>query len=214
MTIQADQIRDKRRHSAAPGGAHDRMVRWLAIVLPGLVGVVAALMLLTPLSPRGEVSFLLDRNDVGIAQDRLRVDNAMYRGQDKSGRPFSLRAGEAVQKTAAVPVVQMSDLIARILLPKGPAMLQARTGQYNIDKNEVFIDGLVRFTAADGYRMSASNVTVDLNNNTLFGKGRVEGSGPAGTFQGDSIEANLAERTVALEGNAGLRMIPNKLQTP
>ncbi|RKF22511.1 LPS export ABC transporter periplasmic protein LptC [Altericroceibacterium spongiae] len=214
MTIQADQMRNRRRHVAAPGGAHDRMVRWLAIVLPGLVGVVAALMLLTPLSPRGEVSFLLDRNEVNVAQDRLRVDNAMYRGQDNRGRPFSLRAGEAVQESAATPVVEMNDLIARILLPDGPAMLQAGKGRYNFGEDKMFIDGMVRFTAADGYRMSASNVTVNLADKTLYGDGRVEGSGPAGTFHGDAIRGNLADRTLSLEGNAGLRMIPNKVQTP
>ena len=51
MTVQADQIRDRRRAFAAPGGSLDRMVRWLAVGLPALVGVIAALMIVSPLSP-------------------------------------------------------------------------------------------------------------------------------------------------------------------
>ena len=97
-------------------------------MLPALVGVVAAMMLITPLSPRGELSFLLDRNKVAIAEDRLRMDNALYRGVDASGRPFSLSAGDAVQVSNRVPLVEMRDLVARIVLPDGPAVLSAANG--------------------------------------------------------------------------------------
>ena len=42
MSQQADQIRDKRRAFALPGGSLDRIVRLLAIGLPALVGAIAA----------------------------------------------------------------------------------------------------------------------------------------------------------------------------
>ena len=128
MSQQADQIRDKRRMFALPGSTLDRTVKLLAIALPALVGAVAAAMLIAPLGPRGEVSFLLDRNKVDTAADRLRVDEAMYRGEDDKGRPFSLTAGEAVQRSAEVPVVQLADLTARLQLAEGPAVLLAPTG--------------------------------------------------------------------------------------
>ncbi|MXO65813.1 LPS export ABC transporter periplasmic protein LptC [Altericroceibacterium endophyticum] len=214
MTAKADQIRSRRQAFAAPGSPLDRVVRWLALGLPALVGVVAALMIITPLSPRGEVSFLLDRNKVAIAEDRLRVDNAMYRGQDTSGRPFSLLAGEAVQKSASEPVVKMQDLVARLLLPDGPAVLRANAGRYNLDLDDVVVDGFINFSAADGYRMSASNVTINLATKTLQGDGLVEGTVPAGRFRADSLTADLAERTVALIGNARLRMTPGKMKMP
>ena len=70
MTAQADLIRDKRRHFAAPGGAHDRLIGFLAKALPAAIGVVAAVMILSPLSQRGEISFILDRNKVAITGDQ------------------------------------------------------------------------------------------------------------------------------------------------
>ena len=97
-TQEAQALRSRRQRFAAPGGRHDRLIGLLAKVLPMGVGVVAALMLITPLSPRGEISFLLDRNKVAVISERLRVDNALYRGQDNKGQPFSLTAGEAVQR--------------------------------------------------------------------------------------------------------------------
>jgi len=171
-------------------------------------------MLIAPLSPRGEVSFLLDRNKVAIADDRLRVDHAVYRGEDARGRPFSLSAGDAVQRSATVPVVELRDLTARLLLTDGPAVLSAASGDYNIDRETVQIDGIVNFSAADGYRMSASNVSASLPDRSLFGNGRVEGSTPAGTFSADSMRANLTQRTVTLIGNARLHMVPSQLRMP
>ncbi|OCC23878.1 LPS export ABC transporter periplasmic protein LptC [Croceicoccus estronivorus] len=214
MSKQADIIRDHRRVFAAPNGAHDRLVGWLTKVLPAAIGVLAALMLLFPLAPRGDISFLLDRNDVAIVKDRLRVDNAMYRGVDNKGRPFSLMAGRAVQRSSREAIVRMDDLKANILLSDGPAMLAAANGRYDIDKETVAIDGPVQFTAADGYRMTARDVTVDLEAQKLTGEGKVEGAIPAGTFSADHISADLGERIVALYGNARLHMTPGQLRMP
>ncbi|RJY09440.1 LPS export ABC transporter periplasmic protein LptC [Aurantiacibacter aquimixticola] len=214
MTAAADRMRSRRQAFAAPGSALDRIVRLLAVALPAAVGVVAAMMLITPLSPRGEVSFLLDRNKVAIAEDRLRVDDAMYRGQDDRGRPFSLNAGGAVQRSNTVPLVEMDDLVARILLPEGPAILSALEGSYDIDDRQVAIPGTVRFTASDGYEIAARGVVLDLATQTLRGSGRVNGVIPAGTFSAESFRADLAARTILLRGNVRGRMVPGQLRLP
>jgi lipopolysaccharide export system protein LptC len=77
-------------------------------------------MILTPLSPRGEVSFLLDRNKVAVTPERIHVDKAMYRGEDDEGRPFLLTAGSAIQPSPASPILELTDLIASIELKDGP----------------------------------------------------------------------------------------------
>lgn len=214
MSKQADTIRDTRREQATPGGAHDRLVAVLTKVLPAAIGVLVALMVLLPFAPRGDISFLLDRNEVDMIRDRLRVDNAMYRGIDDRGRPFSLTAGRAVQRSSAEAVVRMDDLKARILLADGPGVISASNGRYDIDKEVVTVPGPVSFTAADGYRMVARDVAINLGTRKLTGEGKVEGTIPSGTFSADHISADLGERTVALYGNARLQMIPGKLRMP
>ncbi len=214
MSEQATIMRNRRQAFAAPGGAFDRVVRLLAIGLPALVGAVAAAMIIAPLSPRSEVSFLLDRNKVAIADDRMRVDDAMYRGQDNRGRPFSLAAGAAVQQSVTEQVVQLDALTARLLLPEGPALLTAPGGRYFIAEQQVSVTGMVRFTAADGYRMEARNVFIDLPARTLASRGRVEGAIPAGTFAANSLRADLAERSLVLEGDVRMRMVPGQLALP
>lgn len=213
-TQEAKQLRSRRQHFAAPGGSHDRLVGFLVRALPMGVGVLAALMIITPLSPRGEISFLLDRNEVAVIQERLRVDNALYRGQDAKGRPFSLTADEAVQRSSVEGIVRMDEIIARMLLAEGPARVVAPGGQYDINEEVVAVNGTMRMQAADGYRMRASGVSLDLNNKTLEGAGGVEGAIPAGTFSANRLDADLDERRITLSGNARLRMEPGKLRMP
>ena len=213
-TNEARLLRSRRQFFAAPGGSHDRLVRFLAKALPMGVGVVAALMIITPLSPRGEVSFLLDRNKVTQIDERLRVDKAMYRGRDNQGRPFSLLAGEAVQRSGIEGLVRMSDLVAQILLADGPAQLSANGGVYDIDKETVAVEGPVRFNASDGYAMTASGVSVDMKARTMQGDAGVSGEVPAGSFSADTLSADLTARTITLEGNARFTMIPGQLRMP
>ncbi|MCT2557724.1 LPS export ABC transporter periplasmic protein LptC [Tsuneonella sp. YG55] len=213
-TQEAKALRSARQHFAAPGGRHDKVIAFLAKALPMGIGVIAALMIVTPLSPRGEVSFLLDRNKVQVINERLSVDNAMYRGADAQGRPFSLTAGEAVQRSGREGIVRMQDLVARILLDGGPASVRADAGQYDIREEVVSVPGGVVVTAADGYRMVARGVTVDIPEKRMVGSGGVSGAVPAGTFSANRLEADLEARTVSLAGNARLRMIPGKLRMP
>jgi lipopolysaccharide export system protein LptC len=213
-TEQARQLRNTRQHFAAPGGSHDRLVGFLAKALPMAVGVVAALMVITPLSPRGEVSFLLDKNKVAVVHERLRVDNAMYRGLDDNRRPFSLTAGSAVQKSSKEGIVRMDDLVGRMLMSDGPAQIVAPAGQYDLRTQVVDIDGDVHFTAADGYNVLARGVKINLAKQTLVGSNGVSGAIPGGTFSANRLEADLAARTILLDGNARLRMVPGKLQMP
>ncbi len=213
-TARAKERRSARQRFATPGGRHDRLIAFLGKALPMAVGVLAAFMVITPLSPRGEVSFLLDRNKVAMIDERLRVDNALYRGQDDKGQPFSLTAGEAVQRSSAEGIVRMRDVVARLLLPGGPARLVAMGGAYDLSDNDVSVPGEVRFAAADGYNLVTRNVLIDLAARELRGEGGVSGAVPAGTFSANRLEVDLAARTVLLEGNAKMRMVPGKLRMP
>ena len=213
-TERAEALRSKRQDFAAPGGNHDKLIGFLARALPMGVGMVAALMIITPLSPRGEVSFLLDRNAVSIIEERLSVDNAMYRGRDDSGRPFSITAGEAVQRSSAEGKVRLDDLLAQLLLEDGPAQLSADGGVYDIENEVVDVEGTMRVRTADGYAISASGVQFNLETRTMTGSNGVEGAVPAGTFSANAMSGDLDKRIISLDGNARLTMVPGELRVP
>lgn len=214
MSDQAIMIMSRRRQFARPGGSHDRLVAFLAKALPAGIGLVAAVMVLAPLSPRGEVSFLLDRNKVAITRERLAVDNARYSGKDDKERPFVVTAGNAVQRSAVLPQVDMQNLVAQLSLNDGPANIRAPRGVYDYRNEQMKVDGPVQFDAADGYRMTTRNVAIDIKGRKAVGGGGVSGSLPTGTFSARTISADLENRTVVLDGGAHLHMTPGKMRIP
>jgi lipopolysaccharide export system protein LptC len=214
MTTQAIRMRDRRRHFAAPGGSHDRTITLLGKVLPMGIGLLVAVMILLPLSPRGEISFLLDRNKVAVTNERVQVAGAAYRGMDDNDRPFVVTADSGVQESAAVPVIHLDELVARLAMNDGPAQIRAPSGDYDYRTEKIAVNGPVFFNAADGYQMETRNVAIDVKSKNAVGAGGVTGSVPTGTFKADRIVANLEDRTVKLEGNARLRMTPGKLRIP
>jgi len=150
QTEEAQRQRRGRQRQAAPGGFHDRLIKILAIALPMATGAIVAFLVIAPFSPRSEVSFILDRDKVEQVDERLRVDNATYRGADKKGRPFSLVADEAVQKSSKEGIVRLDEVIARILLADGPAQLTADGGEYTIADELLKVRGPVMLRATDG----------------------------------------------------------------
>ncbi len=206
MSAIAERMRTRRHAGAAPGSLRDKVIAVLRVALPSAIGALFAFLALAPLNKSGDVSFLLDKNKVDIAKDRLRVSNAEYRGEDSRGRAFSLKADSAVQRTSLLPVVEMNALIAKIMLDSGLATLTANDGAYNMDKETVVIDGPVRLNTAAGYRLQTRNVDIDLKSRRMESRGAVTGRVPQGTFSANKLTADLNNRTVVLEGNAKMRM--------
>jgi lipopolysaccharide export system protein LptC len=207
MSDAAVLNRDKRIVWARPGSSHDRLIRALKLVLPVIIGALAAVLIIAPLAKRSEISFLLAKDKVDLAKERMRVTEALYRGEDAKGHPFSLHAGGAVQKTSKVPVVEMQDLSARITLDNGPAILRTANASYDMDRETVRMPGDLLFESTDGYRMTTRGVGLDLKARKLVSDGAVEGRMPLGSFTGDHMVADLNARTVSLNGRARLHIV-------
>ncbi|MFM9828838.1 MAG: LPS export ABC transporter periplasmic protein LptC [Sphingomonas sp.] len=210
MSEVAAPLRTARQHWAAPGSGHDRIVAVARAALPMSIGVLGAFLVAAPLTMGGDVSFVLDKNKVAVATERMRLQTALYRGQDDKGQPFSLSAGSAVQKSSSEPIVQLQQLAAQILLADGPARLKSDAGRYNMESQQVTSDGPVNFVASNGYDLTASNATVDLKTRTMHSDGSVAGKGPQGTFSADRMQADLETHQVTLDGNVRLRIVPRR----
>lgn len=207
MSELAIQARDTRRVWARPGSSHDHLVRTLNRVLPVMIGALVAVLVVAPLAKRNEISFVLAKDKVDMAKERMRLTRASYRGDDDQGRPFSLDAGSAVQATSKVPVVQLNDLSARILLDDGPGVLRAPNAHYNTDDRQLQIDGAMTYQSQGGYRLETHNVLASLPAKTLTSNQPVQGRMPLGTFSGNRMSADLNSRTVTLSGGARLHIV-------
>lgn len=208
MSEIADRVRTQRQRWAAPGSRHDRFVRVARWMLPSAIGVLSAFLVMAPIYASNEVSFVLDKKKVEVAKERLKIQAAQYRGVDDKGQPFSLDAGSAIQRSSAEPVVQLNKLAAAIRLSDGPATVSANSGRYDMRTEQVKLDGPLDFKSAGGYDLQTHDATIDLQQRTLVSGGAVTGRVPQGNFSANRLRADLENRTVRLEGNARLRIVP------
>ena len=206
MSAQADIQRTARQKFALPGGRHDRLVRTLRVALPSIIGVLLAVLAFSPFSNTQEMSFVLAKDEVNLATERMRVGNALYRGEDTKGRPFSLSAGSAVQKSAADPLLRMTDLSGRLVMNNGPATLSAGKGTYDMKTEKIRVEGPLSFASGDGFTLVASNVEFLMKPKTMQSFGPVNGSTRVGTFSAARMTADAEARIVRLEGGARLQI--------
>lgn len=206
MSELADRARTQRQLWAASGSSHDRLIAIMRLILPVAILALVILLALAPLTVGRDISFVLSKDSVELARERMRVTSATYRGEDSKGQPFELSAGSAVQVSSRDPVVRLQSLAAKIQLQDGPARIDAGQGRYDMDSEKVAIDGKVLFRAADGYHIETRDVGIDLKTRQVASQGRVDGRMNIGTFAGDRFTADLNTRIVVLEGRARLHI--------
>ncbi len=201
MSELAIRERSARQVWARPGGRHDGVVRWMRRILPVGIGALLAVLIVSPLIGKtGDISFVLAKDTVDMATERLRVVAATYRGEDSAGRPFILTAGSAVQATSREPIVKVTDVMARLDMADGPATIEAKNAVYDMDSEVVRVVGPVTFQSADGYKLDMSNVAINLKTRQVTSSGAVAGQLPQGTVAGGTMQADIATRQIAMGG--------------
>ena len=207
MSRAADRKHEIKRHWAEPGGRHDAVIRAVKFGLPAVIVGLVLLLAIAPFEQRGDVSFILDKNEVEQARERMRVEEARYTGEDNKGQKFLIVADRAVQQSSNIPVVAIQGMRARLDLSRGPLSIAALRGRYDLEQEMVAVDGPIRVVGPDGYRLATRDVTVSLDQRTMQSKGAVSGEMPLGHFEAGSLRADLDERTVRLDGGVRLKIV-------
>jgi len=207
MSELANHEREVKQRWAVPGSSHDRIIRFAKVALPSGVGALIAFLALAPLDKSGDISFILDKNEVESAPERMRVEQARYVGEDNRGQKFQITADRALQRTSDQPIVDIWGMLARFGLTQGPVTVAADQGRYNLDEQQVSVVGPVRVAGPEGEQLVTNNVTVDLKQNVVRGDGGVSGRMELGQFQAGRLRADLNSRTIVLDGGTRLKIV-------
>lgn len=195
-----------KRHWAVPGSRHDRLVRATKFILPILIAGLLVMLAIAPFDKRADTSFILDKNKVAAAQERMRVEAARYTGTDDKGQKFLINADRAIQPTSDRPIVDIQGMRARLDLERGPLSIVALNGRYNLDDQKIAIDGPVKVAGPDGYRLETRDVGIDLKSRNLASRGRVVGEMRLGRFEAGRMTADLGTHEVVLTDKVRLNI--------
>lgn len=206
MSEAANRKHEIKRHWAEPGGRHDAVIRAVKYGLPVLIVILLILLAIAPFDRRGDVSFILDKNEVEEARERMRVESARYVGEDSKGQKFEIVADRAVQQSSNIPIVAIEGMRGRLALSRGPLSIAALKGRYDLEQEMIAVDGPIRVVGPDGYQLATRDVTVDLDKRSMQSRGAVNGTMQLGQFEAGRLSADLDERTVRLEGGVRLKI--------
>ena len=207
MSEAAIRQHDVKRHWAEPGSRHDRIVRLAKIGLPLIAAAFLVILAVAPFDREDDVSFILDKNEVDKAAERMRIETARYSGEDNRGNKFEITAQRALQQSSDQPIVSIEGMMARLGLDQGPVTIAADQGRYDLDTHLVDIIGPVRVRGPEGYRLETRDVTVDLKERTMQSHGAASGTMRLGQFQAGNLSADLGERRIVLDGGARLKIV-------
>ena len=195
-----------RQRAALPGSRHDVVMGLLKWLLPALALAVLATIVIWPMTKVSEFSFLLAKDKVGVAAERLRIDNAVYRGETEKGEAFTIAAAGAVQRSSAVAIVELMGLKATLAMAEGPAKVTAPSGRYFIETDRLQVAGPVRLDSAAGYTLDSETVDIDLNSRQVTTETPVTGTLPIGSFRAGRLEGDIQGRRLVMDGGAHLRI--------
>lgn len=194
-----------RQLSMLPGSPLDRRIALLKRALPVSAAALFVIVLAMTFSQTNELSFMVSRDKVQPANERIRAEDSVYRGVDQSGRPFSVRAGSAIQRSAAVAEVELTGISATMALPNGPAVIAAPSGRLELGSSLLTVAGPVNAKQA-GFTIGSGAVTIDLTRGTAASNLPVAGRIPIGAFRAGGLTADIGAESVTLTGGVALRI--------
>lgn len=196
----------QRQRAALPGSRHDTVMALLKWLLPALALAVLATIVIWPLTKVSEFSFLLAKDKVAMAAERLRIDNAVYRGETEKGEAFVISARGAVQRSSAVAIVELTALQATLAMVEGPAKVMAPSGRYFIETDRLQVAGPVRLDSAAGYTLDSATIDIDLNTREVTSAQPLTGTLPIGSFRAGNFKGDIQGRKLVLDGGTHLRI--------
>lgn len=208
MTDAGLALARQRAGAALPGSGWDRIVAIAKVALPVAAAALLVTIIVGPLTSAREFSFLLAKDKVAMSKERLRTDTAVYRGETAAGDPFTIHAAGAVQRSSAVPVIELMALTAEVKLAGGPAEVTAPGGRYEIDHDLLVVRGPVRMHSANGYSLNGDEIRVSLLDHTVVTDRPVAGTIPLGTFRAQSMRGDIDGKRVRLDGGTHLHITP------
>jgi lipopolysaccharide export system protein LptC len=196
----------KRKLARRPGGPYDWFVRLMKEALPAASIALMMTLIIWPLINTREFSFLIAKDTVAVSEERMRLEQPVYRGLDSRNRPFEITARRAVQKSSANPTVVLEGIAARITTQEGITQVTAAQGSYNLDTEKLRINGPVDFGTAEGYKLTAGDVEVDVPTRMVRSVTPVTGTGPLGRFSAQGFSVDINGEIARFTGGVKLRI--------
>jgi lipopolysaccharide export system protein LptC len=180
-----------------------RVIHFWRVALPGLIALICA-GVLTQIVIGAFAAGRPSNQD-----ESIRMLNPKFFGRDKSDRPFTVTAKDAIRDGAHPERVALSEphLVLQSLNGAPPTVVDAATGLYNETTHMLALDGQVRTDDGKSDIFVSEHALVNTDQGTVDGRSPVTGTGPLGQITASSYAVFDRGDHVAFYGNVKSHLV-------
>ena len=180
------------------------LVRLLRFALPLIALAIVALLFSWPYfqAPDAPMS-AKDVSGQSIVQNELLKPR--FESRDKKNQPYTITAERAIQNVSDKDVILLEQPMADIALENGDWLaIEAATGMYMQEEQQLMLQGGVRIFHDKGYEMKMAELYVDIEGETVATEKPVNGHGPQGTIRAEGMMMSSTTGVLTFTGPARL----------
>ena len=189
---------------------HSNMVRVLKFVLPvaAAVSVGVMFMMAERVPELSEIPFASGSLKERSKSEQVAEPN--YMGMTQDGDVLNVSAYTLTPQNESMSHMLADRPKSEIKTKEGRIInIYSESGLLRNDADIMSMEGEVKITTSDGYRLSASKIDVKLDQTWAFAHGPVTGLTPNGTLTAGSmkIKRSSATKTLKYHFNGGVKMV-------
>lgn len=189
-------------------------VRKLRLALPLIVIMLVAVLLLWPKLKFEikipDVPSSINKTDLEQAATENRLLQAEYFAVDSEGRPFKIRAIEAIQEKQNPDGVLLRAPVGALDMQDGTVLsIRSEHGLYEQEKKRLTLMDNVVMTRNDGSEMRTRSLFIDIANGIAETTTPVEGETPEGTIKARGMLITGRGALTVFKGPATLVLTTN-----
>ena len=206
-----DRVALSVRRTQRAGRLYGQFVGFMKVVLPTIATALLLIVIIWP-----QLNEQRDKFEIGIvklekgAAENLRMVKARYTGVDRSKRPFSITAEEAEQADPKLPIIELIQPKADLVMENGTWIaVTAEIGNYNRATQLLELSGTVNLFHDKGYEFRTASAILDLRAGDAIGTEPVQGQGPFGYLQAESFVIRNRGERIEFHGNTQVILLRN-----
>ncbi len=196
-----------------PANAHisvySRRVRRVKLFAVSAAIFLTVLLIALPLTNLGTRGFKLSFDNMEVdSPENPKMTKPRFHGIDKNNQPFNITADEAVQKNTDIVILE--NINADVLLSDGQWMsLLSESGNYNIMRRELDLNGSVNLFMSNGYELLTESAHINMEENLATGNEEVVVKGPIGNMRANGFIIRNRGANIIFHGDVHMVIHPS-----
>lgn len=194
----------------AMAARHSRLVRFLRIFVPGVVGLtMAGLIFIAVVNPFRMLmpKLPLDMGNLVVSGTKITMESPHLAGYTPDRRPYEMWAKTAVQDVTDPDHVDLNKLRTKLLMQDGSTVfLDSLTGLFDNKAQTLDLHKDIFLQTTTGYQARLTQAHVDLVKNTVDSDQHVDVKLTNGTLTSDRLHIINGGEVVRFEGNVVMHL--------